>query len=265
MPPVEFAGREPLTTVLRAADGVAISAHHDPPHEAAADAGTAFVVAHGFTGSWRTPQIRAVVDVLRRRGGVVSFDFRGHGSSGGLSTLGDAEVLDVDAAVAWARGLGHPRVVTLGWSMGAAVVIRHAALCRGVDAVVAASGPSRWHYQGSRPMRTVHRAVRSRLGRWVLATRFRTRVGTFPRNPPPEPPDAVAGRIAPTPLLVVHGDADHYFPLEHAQWLALAAGPTGELWIEHGFTHAERGAPPELVSRIADWAVTARASAKMPG
>jgi pimeloyl-ACP methyl ester carboxylesterase len=262
MPPVN-GSRETLTTVLRAADGVAISAHHDPPH--VPDAGMAFVVAHGFTGSWRKPEIRAVVDVLRRRGGVVSLDLRGHGTSGGLSTLGDAEVLDVDAAVAWARALGYPRVVTVGWSMGAAVVIRHAALWRGVDAVVAASGPSRWHYQGTRPMRTVHRAVRTRLGRWALATWYGTRVGRFPSAPPPEPPDAVAGRIAPTPLLVVHGDADHYFPLEHAQWLALAAGPTAELWIEHGFTHADRGAAPELVARMADWAVAARASAKMPG
>jgi pimeloyl-ACP methyl ester carboxylesterase len=174
-------------------------------------------------------------------------------------------VLDVDAAVAWARSLGYSRVVTLGWSMGAAVVIRHAALYPGVDAVVAASGPSRWHYQGSRPMRTVHRAIRTRLGRWVLATRFDTRVGTSRWDPPPEPPDAVAGRIAPIPLLVVHGDADHYFPVEHARWLALAAGPTGELWIEPGFTHAERGAGPELVARIADWAVASRTSAKMPG
>jgi pimeloyl-ACP methyl ester carboxylesterase len=82
-------------------------------------------------------------------------------------------------------------------------------------------------------------------------------------TPLAEPPDAVAGRIAPTPLLVVHGDADHYFPLEHARWLVRAAGPTATLWELPGFGHAESWVTPDLSRRIVRWA--ADASARMRG
>jgi pimeloyl-ACP methyl ester carboxylesterase len=205
--------------------------------------------------------VRAIARVLTETSGVLSLDFRGHGGSGGCTTLGRDEVLDVAAVVARARELGYERVTTLGFSMGAAVVVRHAALHGGVDAVVAVSGPSRWNYRGTRAMRVVHTLVNSRAGRWGLASRRHTRVCADLWEPLAEPPDAVAGRIAPTPLLVVHGDADHYFPLEHARWLALAAGPTATLWELPGFGHAESWVTPDLTRRIAAWA--AAGSARM--
>ena len=239
--------------VLAAADGVRISARHDPPADGSVpDLG--FVVAHGFTGAWRRPSIRAIVAELVLTGGVVSFDFRGHGASGGRSTVGDREVLDLDAAVRWARHLGYRRIVPVGWSMGAGVAIRHAALNRGVDAVVAVSGPSRWFYRGTGPMRLLHRGVGTRIGRGVLAVGYRTRIAKLGWDPWPEPPDALVGRLAPAPLLVVHGDRDHYFPVEHARWLVEAARGPAELWLEPGFGHAEAAATPELLRRVAAWA-----------
>jgi pimeloyl-ACP methyl ester carboxylesterase len=239
--------------VLAAADGVRISARHDPPADGA-ERDLGFVVAHGFTGSWRRPGSRLIAVALADAGGVVSFDFRGHGASGGRSTVGDREVLDLDVAAAWARHLGYRRLVTVGWSMGAGIAIRHAALHRGVDAVVAVSGPSRWFYRGTGPMRLLHRGVETSVGRGVLAVGYRTRIARLGWDPWPEPPDAVVGRIAPAPLLVVHGDRDRYFPVEHARWLVEAARGPAELWLEPGFGHAEAGATPELVRRIAAWA-----------
>jgi pimeloyl-ACP methyl ester carboxylesterase len=243
--------------LLAAADGVRISARHDRPADGSApDLG--LVVAHGFTGSWRRPSSRAIVTTLVETGGVVSFDFRGHGSSGGRSTVGDQEVLDLDAVVRWARHLGYRRLVPVGWSMGAGVALRHAALYRGVDAVVAVSGPSRWFYRGTPAMRLLHRGVGTRIGRGVLAVGYRTRIASVgwedTGNSWPEPPDALVGRIAPAPLLVVHGDRDRYFPVEHARWLVEAARGPAELWLEPGFGHAETAATPELLSRIAAWA-----------
>jgi pimeloyl-ACP methyl ester carboxylesterase len=223
------------------------------------------VVAHGFTVHASRPDVRRVVAGLSPHGGVLTFDFRGHGGSGGRSTVGDHEILDLDAAVGWARRLGYRRVVTVGWSMGASVAVRHAALHRGVDAVVAVSGPSRWHFRGTARMRLLHLGVETRAGRAVLARGFGTRVAASGWDPVPEPPDSVARRIAPTPLLVVHGDADRYFPRDHGRWLAIAAGPTAELWEEPGFGHAEAGVGPELLARIARWAVDAAASVRIPG
>ena len=86
---------------------------------------------------------------LNRFGGVVSFDFRGHGRSGGLSTLGDREIKDLDVAVRYASELGYQRVAAVGFSMGASIVLRYAGLVGGVDAVVSVSGPGRWYYRGT--------------------------------------------------------------------------------------------------------------------
>jgi pimeloyl-ACP methyl ester carboxylesterase len=255
-PPSSLTGR-----VLVAADGVRISARHDVP-VGGGEADLGFVLAHGFTGSWRYPGMRLIATELARTGGVVSFDFRGHGSSGGRSTVGDREVLDLDAAVRWARHLGYRRLVTVGWSMGAGVGIRHAALHRGVDAVVAVSGPSRWFYRGTVPMRLVHRGVGTRIGRGVLAVGYRTRIARVGWDPWPEPPDALVGRIAPAPLLVVHGDEDRYFPVEHARWLVEGARGPAELWLEPGFGHAEAAVTPDLLRRIAAWA---EAATRTPG
>jgi pimeloyl-ACP methyl ester carboxylesterase len=243
------------TATLQADDGVPIDACHDPAAAGTRDLGV--IVAHGFTGSWRRPAVRRVADQLRAIGGVVSFDFRGHGRSGGVSTVGDLEVLDLRAAVAWARDLGYRRIATLGFSMGASVTVRHAGLYGRVDdglaAVVAVSGPARWYYRGTPAMRRTHWVIERPVGRLVSRVMLRTRISAAGWDPAPAPPYELAGRIAPIPLLVVHGDADHYFPLEHAEQLFAAAGEPKELWVEPGFGHAENAASPDLVARIADW------------
>ncbi|MPY45671.1 alpha/beta hydrolase, partial [Streptomyces phyllanthi] len=129
--------RTPLRRFLRTLDGVPIDSVYEPGAVVYDDGdvtgtppsrGLVFVVAHGFTGDLERPHVRRVARAFARYGAVVTFSFRGHGASGGLSTVGDREVLDLAAAVAWARELGHTRVATVGFSMGGSVVLRHAAL-----------------------------------------------------------------------------------------------------------------------------------------
>jgi pimeloyl-ACP methyl ester carboxylesterase len=253
-PPDPMTSTGSLTATLRAADGTAILAHHDPPTSSTVDRDLAVVVAHGFTGSWQRPSVRRVASAFSGAGaGVVSLDFRGHGGSGGTSTVGDEEVLDVEAAVAWARELGYTRVSTVGFSMGASIVVRHAGLHPGVAAVVAVSGPSRWYYRGTPAMRRVHWVIERPLGRLLSRVALRTRISPHGWTIVPDPPHVLAARIAPTPLLVVHGDADHYFPVEHGEALYAAAAEPKELWIEPGFGHAEDAATPDLLARIATW------------
>lgn len=262
------------TTTLTTRDGVDLSARLDPAAPDAPQDGPVHVVTHGFTGTWRRPAVRAVVERLAHHGPVLSYDLRGHGASGGESTVGAVEDEDLRTAVLAARRLadddGRP-VVTIGFSLGASVTVRHAGLHRtpddgGADAVVAVSGPSRWNYRGTAPMRRLHVGMLTPAGRHVLLRRFRTRVADGGWEPPPLPPDTLAGRIAPTPLLLVHGDADPWFPLEHALWLHEAAGPTSTLWVEPGMGHAETATTPTRVDRIAAWARDAvAASARMRG
>ena len=239
--------------MLRTSDGVRIDARHDPGPRGPGPDELAIVVAHGFTGSWRRPAVRRVASLLSATGGVLSFDFRGHGRSEGNSTVGDREVHDLQAAVGWASDLGYGRVATLGFSMGAAVAIRHAGLLGGIDAVAAVSGPSRWYYRGTPPMRRAHWVIERPLGRLVGRVALRTRISPVGWDPRPEPPNEVAGRISPIPLLVVHGDSDPYFPVEHAKKLYAAANEPKYLWIEPDFGHAENAASDELIGRIGSW------------
>ncbi|GAA3959748.1 alpha/beta fold hydrolase [Actinomadura viridis] len=238
---------EPLTLFTR--DAVRIDAGHTP-----GDGELCIVLAHGFTCSWRQPVLRRIAAALNAHGGVIGLDLRGHGRSGGRSTVGDLEVLDMEAAVAAARRHGYERVVAAGFSLGGAVAVRHAALHGGVDAVVSISAPARWYYRDTVPMRRVHWVIERRMGRLAVRLARGTRVAPKGWDPEPEAPHAVASRIAPVPLLVVHGDADAFLPIEHAYQLYEAARDPRELWVEPGFGHAEAAATPDLIKRIGEWA-----------
>jgi pimeloyl-ACP methyl ester carboxylesterase len=161
------------------------------------------------------------------------------------------ETADVAAGVEWMRVRRPDRpVITLGFSMGASIVVRHAGLGGSADAVVAVSGPGRWFERGTEPMRRVHFGVETSLGRLALRLAFKTRVGGGWDLLPASPVE-VAGAIA-APMLVVHGDSDAYFGVEHGRMLASAA-PGAELWIEPGMGHAENATTPELLDRIDGW------------
>lgn len=231
---------------LQTGDGERLAARHLPGEQR----GIGVVVAHGFTGSIDKPGVQVVCRALARHAGVLAFDFRGHGRSTGHSTLGDREIADLEAAVVRMRELGYERIVTCGWSMGGSVVLRHAALIGGVDAVVSVSAVSRWFYRDTKPMRRLHWAIETRAGRLVTRRVLGTRVSPLGWPVVPESPVEVVGRISPIPLLLVHGDRDHYFPVEHPQALFDAARDPKELWLVEGFGHAENAASPELLARI---------------
>jgi pimeloyl-ACP methyl ester carboxylesterase len=258
------------TATVLTSDGERVSAAYDRARDRT---GLAIVVAHGFTGSWRRPDNRRVARALSAYGDVVSYDHRGHGSSSGVTTLGDAEVLDLDAAVRWARWCGAERVVTVGFSMGGSVVLRQAALAdagTAPAAVVSVSAAGFWFYKGTPPMRVLHRAVASPLGRGVLRHGFGTAVTAQEWSEPyPLSPSESAGLLAPTPLLVVHGTQDTYFPVEHARSIvtAYAEGARGRGvadrsrdWIVEGFGHAESGVDDAVLAGIGAWAREAAGS-----
>jgi len=227
-----FAPRYPREQRLQlvAEDGVRLSGArlHGPP-----DAAGTVVLVHGFAHSSRTPRIHVFAHRLARRLHVVVPDLRGHGASGGLSTLGTREPLDVAAAVA-AAPPGLP-VVTVGLSLGGAAVLLHAGSMGGVAGVVAISSPA-WSQAWDTPSTVrVRRAVTSRAGREFMARVLRTRVA--PQcEAVPDSRDLVA-RIAPAFTLVVHDPDDHYFAAEHADALYRWANEPKDLWLVPGAGH----------------------------
>ncbi|MFH8573321.1 alpha/beta hydrolase family protein [Streptomyces sp. NPDC017993] len=251
---------------LLTSDGVRIEAAHAPRTASggAPSDDLVVVLAHGFSGALERPALRRAAAAFTQRAAVITFSFRGHGRSGGHSTVGDREVHDLAAAVRWARSLGYRRVATVGFSMGGSVVLRHAAIYgqgeRGgrtgahTDLVVAVSSPARWYYRGTASMRRLHWVITRPIGRLVSRLGLRTRIHPEDWDPVPLSPTEAVPLIAPTPLLLVHGDRDPYFPVDHPHMLMAAADPAStELWLEHGFGHAENAAEPELLERIGEW------------
>src|SRR6201993_5193129 len=160
-----------MASTLVTNDRVPIEAIHLP-----GNSDLAIVVAHGFTLSWQRPNVWRIANRLNRMARVLTFDFRGRGRSGRLSTRGDREINDLDVVVRWARELGYQRVAAVGFSMGASIVLRYAGLVGGLDAGGSVSGPAHWYFRGTERMRRVHWAVERRIGRMVTKKLLETRV-----------------------------------------------------------------------------------------
>lgn len=239
---------------LRTADGVSL--HGIAVPAGAGAPAVTWVVAHGFTNHIGRASFRRRIERLSRYGAVRAVDFRGHGRSGGRSGLGaDVETDDLDSVVAAARAERDRPVITLGFSMGAAVALRQAAYGRHrPDVVVAVSPGSRWWVRETAAMRRVHFLLETWVGSRVVSRALGVRLGSGWEDVPRSPIEAV-GLIAPRPLLLVHGDRDTYFTLAHAEALTRAAGPGVTSWRQPGMGHAEAGLRPAVLDRIARWAI----------
>lgn len=196
-----------------------------------------WVCVHGLLAHHRAPGLREFAQSLSRYGPVFALDLRGHGLSSGECTLGNREAIDVDTVVAHVRRQSDSPVILVGFSMGAAASVRAAALYSEVDAVVSISGPARWH--GSRRWAAqVTRSIWKTPGGTTLL-RHLTGVRIHPGWLESESPFEVVVKIAPAPVLVVHGTNDQFFPPEEAQLLYDKAHDPKELWMIDDGGHAE--------------------------
>ncbi len=242
---------EPFT--LYADDGIRIDA---ALYERSKPPPAAVVLAHGFSGTWRSLRTRHIARTFHREATVLAFDFRGHGRSGGVSTVGHHEILDVHAAVTFLRQRGYRRIAVVGFSMGAAVALRYAGIYGTINAVASVSGPAHWYYKGTSRMRMLHHAVELPLGRMFSRLALRTRISNGGWQETPKTPIEVAPTITPTPVLVMHGDHDAYFPLRHAYAIADAAVEPKTLWVVRGMGHAESGMTPQLAEELRAWVMS---------
>ena len=208
----------------------------------------ALVFCHGFLGWHLKPRLVAFQEQLARDFAVYSFDLRGHGRSGGVSSFGAREHLDVEAVVRLAREESGAPVLTFGCSMGGIAVIRHGALAGGVDGVVAVSTPATWNGHETGAVRRLVWFTATATGRRLLRA---TGVRVVPRWEPPADPVDLVDRVAPIPLWIVHGRDDHFFDEEDAWALYRRAGEPKRLLLASTFGHAEDGYTEAFARRIA--------------
>jgi len=210
------------------------------------------VYAHGFLSSKNTRAVPAFLEAISATVDVLAFDFRGHGESAGRTTFGRDELVDLDALVGYARDLGYRTVVTLGSSMGGATVLRYAGLAGGVDGVATVGA-----FAASRPLGrpattlALHLAFNSALGRAWVQRAYGTRVGTLDIDAA-QPIDLV-DRIAPIPLLLIHGAWDPLIPRREAAALFARAGEPKEIVIIPRGGHDHPLLNPATAERLDDW------------
>ena len=210
----------------------------------------ALVLAHGLMGWHRKPKFAVFAERLTPWFAVYTMDMRGHGHSEGVCDYGGAEMFDVQAVHRRARDEGHERVVSVGTSMGAIATIRHGALIGGTDAVVGISCLAYWDWHDDahpQARRNMHTRIGTPAGRAALRA-FGVRLPD--RWDEPESPEDVIGKIAPTPVVIVHGTDDRLFPPEHARRLFDAAGDPKRLLLGEGFGHAEDGLSPGFARKL---------------
>ena len=198
------------------------------------------LVLHGFTRSrWDDKYMCPSMFMLASAGfRVAAFDLRGHGESGGRSSLGLREAEDAEELVRMLRERFGGRLGVLGFSLGGAVALMLAA--RGsVDAVVADSpyvdileSARGWVKRAGTPLRQLL------LASFPLIVRFASLELGF------EPSKLVLHPLAPRiriPTLIIAGRRDDLVPLssiERFHRAAVEAGAPVELWVT-GSGHVE--------------------------
>jgi len=216
------------------------------------------VLCHGIPGSARRDPsddgYEGFARAMAAHGyGAFWFDFRGaRGAPGEFSVGGwmrDLEsaldALDGDAEIG-----GIPRAV-VGSSAGGAVSIAVAARREDVSAVATLAAPASFTFGG----------LVSDPGR-LLQTFRNTGIVHDPAFPPDledwwgefkaYAPEEMIGKIAPRPVLLVHGDSDDVVGYPHAERLFVAAGEPKELVRIPGGAHQLRR-DPRAVDALADW------------
>ncbi len=195
------------------------------------------VFCHGYTGDC-SPDLIYAPDFHRAGYNLLLFDFRGHGASDGhLTSVVYLERRDLLAALDWLRARGIARVGLLGFSMGGAVALATAPHTEAVVGVISDSAFAElWRIVG-------HALVRRGMPAWcamplgwliLLCAGLRLRANLFSADP-----IHWIGRIAPRPVLLMHGEADDEVPVAEARRLFRAAREPKELWLVPGASHRQ--------------------------
>ena len=211
------------TVYFDAADA-RIAAWYLPPRN-----GAVIVIAHGAGGNRQ--QMTHEAEALARAGfGLLLPDMTGHGeSTGDVNAIHHPVV--VAGALDWlATEEPTARLGALGFSAGAMAVTLAAAKDPRIAAVISVSGKSDdWEFA---------KREHGRFGwlTWVPGVVAATLLGEAWSEMRPVD---VIGKIAPRPLLLIHGAADSTVPVSMAHALYDHAGEPRTLWLVDGGSHGE--------------------------
>jgi uncharacterized protein len=198
--------------------------------------GRLVVCVHGMNDNWGN--VAEIGNELNRIGyEVLLVDLRGHGESDPARLqMGRSERLDLRAAFAWAKdhGFRPERVGWLGLSMGASTIVMEAAENSAIGPIVLDSP------YGDLPkllnsQLTLHSGLPRAFNPGILlAAHYIFGVRTDDLIPAES-----AAKLQGRPVLLFHGDADSIVPIEQAQGIAEAVGPSCIFLTLPGVEHIE--------------------------
>ncbi|MBA3074719.1 MAG: alpha/beta fold hydrolase [Anaerolineae bacterium] len=203
------------------------------------------IFLHGFAGTM-DPDLKYVPAFIQAGYNVLMFDFRAHGrSKRNRTSLGALEVNDVIGAIHFAKSCNSWAIGLMGFSMGGRAALLAAAQHPGIQAVISDGGPLRLSTAVSMDLR--RRKVPDNLTPLLsfmilLGASLRLFTNLFYHDPL-----VLGGKIAPTPVLLIHGDRDPY--TRNHELIKMVAKSKGNLslWRVAGARHREVDlADPEL-------------------
>lgn len=220
------------------------------------------VFAHG-NGRDRRAWLRHVPMFNEAGYSCLLFDFREHGLSTGAkrgSTCGMGERHDVVAAEKFMRSKGgFERIAAIGTSIGASSVIMAAAIDKDINVIVAENpimtcahlqdkhlvNIFSGYFHGSWWGRFIFKVFRYACSNWL-----NWRIG----NKPSRRCQAlhVVGKLAPRPILLMHGTYDDVVPPYHSERLFEFAQEPKELWLAPEAIHCglQNKHPEEFKKRV---------------
>lgn len=207
------------------------------------------IYLHGIADN-RSSAAGAIDHFTSRGFGIIAYDSRRHGTSGGnVCTYGFLEKVDLRRVI---DALSARPIILVGTSLGAAVALQAAAGDDRVRAVVAAETFS--------DIKTIARErAPFVLPEFIIGRAFEAageRGGFDLDAVSPE----VAARSIHAPVLLIHGDADHETSPEHSRRVFAALAGPKRLMLLPGAGHNQSLGQPHVWTAIDEWIGRALAS-----
>lgn len=98
------------------------------------------IIAHGWFMTKDSKAFRQMAKEFSKNYDVITFDFRGHGKSSGFYTFTTKETIDLKCVVDYAKNM-YEKIYLIGFSLGGALVLIHAAKNKDIDKIIAVSAP----------------------------------------------------------------------------------------------------------------------------
>lgn len=199
----------------------------------------AMILAHPAVTGQRYSPLVSLAEKLSSQFDVYTFDFRGHGKSGGRLEMDlEGPVEDLRTVVEHVRKAGYAWVGLIGFSLGGMAAFIYATRDSNIDALALVGAP---------PLLPDIERYRGWLPAWSLFLRFLGarfeavgEGGPTPMHAAPAFPDI--------PLLVIHGEQEGFYSRDDLDEMIEKLAGKAELWVIEGAGHTElAGRENELV------------------